>query len=66
MKNIVARDPLSQGFGEGVFDLVASDMGSGAPMGVLVFVVEAPDVAAEFAGGVPDFPSKTATAFKLS
>ena len=58
IEHVVAGDPLSQGCDEGVFDLVFGDVGCRAVMILVVFVVAAPDVAAVFAGGVPDFPPK--------
>ena len=54
-------DALDEGCDERVFDLVFRDVGRGAIMILFVFVVAAPDVAAVFAGGVPDFPPKPAS-----
>ena len=58
----VVDDAPGQGFDEGFFDLVVSDVGRGATVSFLVFVVAAPDMVAAFASGVPNFPSKPAAA----
>lgn len=62
IEDVVAGDPLGQGCDERVLNLVFGDVGRSAAVGLFVFVVAAPDVTAVFAGGVPDFPSKTAAA----
>lgn len=61
IERVVVGDALGQGCDERVLDLVLGDVGRGAAVGLVVFVVAAPDVAAVFAGGVPNFPPKPAS-----
>ena len=57
----VTVDSFGEGLDEGVFDLLLGDVWGCAVVAGLVLIVAAPDVAAVFAVGMPDFSSEPAT-----